>query len=313
LSRLAWLVVPVLVACGVQHGVNVGLPQGPFIAGFNPPAVQPGYTRFITPTITGIAPGTDETWCQWLQAPLDHDVDVLNFQGLQSKGGHHVVLYANSATAPVGSSHKCTSTDMLSVRFLAGAGAEGTSLKLPAGVVMRLPAGQSLMANTHFINATSEPLNGQAVVDVQFADPDPSRQVAAMFSNVNTDFSVPPFTSVSQDATCVVQKDMNFFAAGDHMHKMGTSMYTELLRQDGTSVKLVQENIWIPEFEFNPTFSSWPLDGLLSVKAGDTIHSRCTWNNTTSETLTFPSEMCVAVAFYLPGGSADEFCVDSRW
>ena len=46
----------------------------PYISGFSPKAAPAGYTRFISPIIQGIKPGEDDMWCQWVQAPLDHDV-----------------------------------------------------------------------------------------------------------------------------------------------------------------------------------------------------------------------------------------------
>jgi hypothetical protein len=315
MTRLAWLVVPVLVACGVEHGINVGLPSGPYIDGFNPPPVQAGMTRFITPVIKDIQPGDDQLWCQWIQAPQDHDLDLVAFVGQQSKWGHHVVLYANSLVEPVGTSRICTNGDMLTVRYLAAVGGEGTSIvTMPPNVVMRLPAGQAVMANVHFINAGTTTIEGQAVLDVNFQPPDPSRQVAGFLTDLNTQFTVPANTVGTADVSCVAPKDMQFFLFADHMHGYGSSIFTELIRAgDGSTMTLARDNIWQPEFMFNPTFSQWPLNAAATIKAGDTIHTHCEWNNTTTSALTFPGEMCVGLGFYLPGDGPDEICADGSW
>src|SRR5690348_692433 len=52
--------------------------------GFNPPALQEGYTRINFPTVKDIQPGDDVTFCEYAMAPLDHDADVLDVAGMQS-------------------------------------------------------------------------------------------------------------------------------------------------------------------------------------------------------------------------------------
>jgi len=291
--------------------------KSPYIDGFNPPKVQPGYTRLVTPVITGIQPGQDVTYCQWVQAPADHDVDVLHFTGAQSQWGHHVVLYADTANSPVGTSHVCNNTDMLSVRIVGGIGGEGastaTKLALPDGVVLRIPAGQSLMANVHFINVGKSAIDGQAVLDLELADPSPSVQVAGFFANVGDQISVAPFTVGTLDVNCPSQADMGFFAFVNHMHAEGASIFTELVHADGTKTPVWTDQVWQPEFSFNPNFGTWPVTSLLNVKSGDTIHTHCEWNNQTASTLIFPTEMCVGAGFYLPGGNNDILCSDGQW
>ena len=52
------------------------------------------------------------------------------------------------------------------------------------------------------------------------------------------------------------------------------------------------------------------------LRAGDTLHTHCTWNNTTSSALAFPTEMCVGMGVFLPPGGTDGqdiYCVDRQW
>ena len=65
---------------------------------------------------------------------------------------------------------------MLHISFVGAIGGEGTATsaaKLPDGLNFRLPAGQALMINTHWLNATDNTVDGQAVIDVKFADATP--------------------------------------------------------------------------------------------------------------------------------------------
>src|SRR5687767_8449824 len=110
-----------LAGCGANEGPEL-------IDGFELPALEPGYTRFVTPIVRGIEPGQDVTYCQWLTVPNDRDLTVRNFKGLQSHFGHHIVLYSNSLTAPAGTSRECTPGDMLSVRFVGATPGEGNAI-----------------------------------------------------------------------------------------------------------------------------------------------------------------------------------------
>src|SRR5947209_6103408 len=93
-------------------------PAVSYIKGFSPPPAGQGYTRFVTPTVTGLAPGDNVMYCQWIAAPSDHDRQVVDTLGFQSAGGHHVALYATSEVEPVGTSRPCTTRDMLTVSFV---------------------------------------------------------------------------------------------------------------------------------------------------------------------------------------------------
>ena len=56
-------------------------PEGMF------PPPKPGYTRFYAAVMKDLKPGTDTLRCQYVQAPLDHDLDILGVEGYQSEGG----------------------------------------------------------------------------------------------------------------------------------------------------------------------------------------------------------------------------------
>src|SRR6185312_17375356 len=114
---LGYVVVALAAGCGTN---------GPdYIPGFDPPPVEAGYTRFVTPVVEDLKPGANIEYCAWVAAPAEKTQDVLAFSGKQSATGHHVVLYATSEKYPVGESHVCTTEDMLSVSFVGGVGGEG--------------------------------------------------------------------------------------------------------------------------------------------------------------------------------------------
>jgi hypothetical protein len=304
---LKWLVlVWVVAACGTN---------GPdYIAGFDPPAAEQGYTRFVTPIVKDIAPGADVEYCQWVAAPAAATKDILDFTGKQSATGHHAILYATTETNfPVGESHICTEDDMLSISYIGGIGGEGVATgKLPSGIYPRLREGLALMADTHWLNATDKTVDGQAALDVEFAAPDDSRTIADVYANVGDTFSIPPGVAYSYDANCPIPQDINLAMAGDHMHGNGTSAYSELVHADGTKTSLVTDPSWTPEQQFNANYVTFGTTSPMVAHAGDTYHTHCEWFNATSSPILFPAEMCVGFAFYFPG-NGQITCDDGSW
>jgi hypothetical protein len=296
------------VGCGTDNGPD-------YIAGFDPPPVESGYTRYVTPVVKDIAPGADEEWCQWLAPAADSDQDVLNFSGLQSTTGHHAALYATTETNfAVGESHPCTTADMLSISFVGGIGGEGDAAvsQLPEGLYFRLRKGQALMANTHWLNTTDKTYDGQAVLDVEFTDAAPSHIVADDFANDGDTFTIPPMSPESYDVTCPVGSDISFAMFADHMHYDGTSAYSEVIHADGTKTMIVDDTSWTSDSQFKPNFVYYSVANPLVVHAGEQIHTHCEWTNPTSSPIQFPTEMCVGDGFYFPGNGM-MVCDDGSW
>ncbi len=306
---MRWIAFALLVgACGTNSGPD-------YIAGFDPPPVMEGFTRYVTPVVKDITPGTDAEWCQWVTPPSDTTQDVLAFMGAQSETGHHAVLYATTETNfAVGESHICTTADMLSISFIGAIGGEGNSsvYELPTGLNFRLQAGMALMANTHWLNSTDKTVEGQAVLDVQFEPADPSHTVADSFVNIGDTFDMPPSAPYTYDVTCPIQSDLNIAVMADHMHGLGVSAYTEVLHADGTKDMLVDDTSWTSDEQFKPNLVYWTEANPYVMHAGDQVHTHCSWDNTTNASVEFPTEMCVGTGFYFPG-NGELVCDDGVW
>lgn len=275
-------------------------PTASYIAGFAPPAVEKGYTRYVTPTIQEIDPGQDVMFCEWIAAPSDDDRQVLDTKGFQSLGGHHVALYATSEIEAVGTSRICTTRDMLTVSFVGAVGLEGVStVALPDGMAFSIPKGFALMTNTHYINATDNPIEAQSVVDVKFADPKHPLQPAGSVAVNHDMFSIPASGLYTSDGYCTAKSQFSFFMWGNHMHEWGDHVMSEIIHPDGTKTLLAHDDHWSKDLTFNPNWMRWDVSEPFVVNAGDTFHVQCTWNNTTGDALTFPQEMCVSTGFTL--------------
>jgi len=282
-----------LASCAASNDVS-------YIAGFTPPAVEAGYTRFVTPTIAEIDPGDNVMYCQWIAGPQDADAQVTDTLGFQSPGGHHVAVYATSSIEDVGTSRPCTTRDMLTVSFVGAVGAEGLSAaKLPDGLAFTVPKGFALMTNTHYINATDTVIEAQSVVDVKFIDRTHPLKSAGSVA-VNSDmFSIPAGADYAYDGYCKAKATFSFFMWGNHMHEWGAHTFSEVIRADGSKEMMAQDNHWSSDLTFNPNWTRWDIATPFVINAGDTFHVQCDWKNTTANTLMFPDEMCVSTGFTL--------------
>jgi hypothetical protein len=299
--KLSRVIVCVLAvpACGTS------LPSEPsLIAGFNPPAAKPGYERMIAPVVPGVTAGSDLNLCQWLEAPAKIDRQVIDLAAYQSRGGHHLVLYATSEPEPIGESHICTTDDMLAVNFLGAteSGGEGADdVHLPDGFAFDLPKGMYLMANTHYVNSSDDTYDVQSVVDVKYADPKhPLAPVG--FIAVNWDqFDIPAGQNVVSDAYCTAPEQLSFFLWGDHMHQLGSGEYSEIIRHDGTKTMMASDPVWTPELTYSTPWVHWDPATPFVVNSGDTFHLHCEWSNTSGTDVKFPTEMCVGTGMVLEG------------
>lgn len=327
----ATVVATALAACGSGAGGPNPTGAGSAAeAAFDPPAVEPGYTRVISPTVHDISPGADVTFCQYVMAPVDEDTDVLDVRGYQSKFGHHAVAFSTTSTAPLGSSMQCMGEGMdmgttsngggaalaSMGTFLGGVGGEaGGAAALPANVAFRLGKGSGIMLNVHYINTGERVVDGNAVLDFKFAAPDPNRKIAAMFLNLDFGFSLPPGTETDSTIECTAKSDLSLIMMSNHMHEYGISASTDVTRGSGVVEGLHDDPTWNYDMQFNPVYSRWTPEAPFVIHAGDVIRTRCSWMNDTAKTLTFPREMCIGVGFALANGEnpAVPVCLNGTW
>ncbi|HVU05083.1 MAG TPA: hypothetical protein VHE30_25210 [Polyangiaceae bacterium] len=312
--------VSLLVACGADPKSSApSAPSGTTeTTTFEVPPLKAGYTRIVAPVVEGIEAGGDSIQCQYVLEPFDRDMDVLDVVGYQSKGGHHATAYAVRNGAAVGTSRECNEVDNTSIGgFLGGVGGEaGGKAKLPDGVVFRLTKGSSIMLNAHFLNTTLDSIDGQTVLDVKFAEVDPSRLVASIFVNFTSNFTVAAQTKTTADAVCTVPKDMKLLSFTNHMHTYGVRSNTSLVNPaagGAAPTDVHTDALWTSDMQFNPVFTEWTVADPLLVQKGDVLTTHCEWENGTTNPVNFPDEMCVGFGFFLADTPASPLCLDGTW
>lgn len=267
-----------------------------------------GYTRF-TPEAIDVGPGDDKTYCQWVAAPADKDMDILDITGLQTFPGHHALLYSTPVNEPVGTTRLCTNDDQATMKLLGGVGGEGAASGFPKGAALRIHKGESLLMNTHYLNTSDKRVTGKSMLDAKFVEPSSDHILASFFANLTVKFAIAPHGEATADATSVLPHDVKFISLLNHMHEFGSSVYTEEVA-NGVATDVQRDKTWQYEWQFNPPQQKWAVDAPHVMKGGETLHTQCTWQNSTAEMMTFPREMCVAAGFII--ADKDITCVDGQ-
>ena len=284
------------------------------IAGFHPPKPGANQTVFVSPVIPGIKPGTDVTYCSYIDLSFSQTSDVVDFRMYQSNGGHHAILYGARKHMP-SDTHVCTEDDMVNAsQFIAGGGAESmaqANFKIPDGLAFTVIGGSQLMIQTHWISTGSTMVDGQAVLYMTTQPSDGTRQTLDLLTVYTTQFNVPAQQTGSVVTTCKVKDDIQLLTLVGHEHEWGSRVKVEVINGTGT-VNNVWEHAWQPAFQTDPPLNLYSKDKPFVLHAGDTMRVTCDWNNTTDTALTFPREMCVGSGFYFPSrGELD--CGDGNW
>lgn len=169
------------------------------------------------------------------------------------------------------------------------------------------------MLNTHFINATNHPINGYTVIDMKFAEVDQNRIIATLFPIGGMKFEVPANAPGELNTGCVVPERMELVGMSNHMHDWGATEVTEIQRASGEVIVLREDTTWTYDMQFNAAWNFWDIEAPFVIEAGDTVRTHCTWENTTSEPLAYPREMCFGRGYILSGADQFPVCFDGTF
>lgn len=314
MRSIRWiLVVLSTVGCSSVPSANNQL-MGPMRpAGFAPPPMVAGETEFDSPIIPQIPPGSDITYCSYLDSTIADATDVIHYRVFGSLTSHHAILFAAKQSRPV-DTHVCTEDDMTNGRFLAGGGAEGVSnVDIPDGLAFRIPANTQIMIQTHWINATLNAVDGQAVAYITGVPSSPTRQTMDLFDVVNASFTLPAGKVTTATTTCTIKKDLQIFAIAGHMHEFGQHFDFTIADAGGANMQMLWSKDWAPEYQSAPPYTVFTTAQPLLFKAGQQVSAACTWSNLTASDISFPREMCVGTTFYFPADDGEIDCIDGIW
>jgi hypothetical protein len=124
--------------------------------------------------------------------------------------------------------------------------ADAPDTVLPEGVAIRIPAGSVVLMNTHYLNATSEPIATDTRMNL-YSIPDAAVKEEAGFLTFYDPFIRVPAMGSAQSArmSCPVPSDVNIVNVTSHMHRRGVHFEASVLGAGGKGKsKLFETDEW---------------------------------------------------------------------
>jgi hypothetical protein len=289
-----------VIAPDAAPGDGDGGPGGPDGGGGgDPDASPPAWTTLITGDWS-LPAGTEGYTCVYLTVAED-----LWFDGIEAiapLGTHHTVLsFADSPQRADGTVSCSALTQFQNMLYASGVGTD--TFTFPAGVGMRVRAGQQILLNLHLFNFGDSPLPGTSGIRVRTL-PAPAASEAEGLLAGSILFSIAPGPDRVVNGTCTMTGSTNIFALIPHMHMLGTHF------------KVVAESTAMGDVTIHDapyTFDDQRVNNVTPVVpmvSGDRLRVTCTYNNTTGGTVFFGEsslqEMCFSITYRYPalaGGS----------
>ncbi len=260
-----------------------------------------------------IAPGQETEQCQYVV--VDERVDIARFEHAYTRGSHHLLLYQTSLAPSAVSLERfdCTGAQFteLGVAGIAYAAQVPTGdLRYPTDVALRAEAGSVLLVQTHYLNASNEPLDAQVRLNLWYT-PQPAAVLAGTLFFYDWAIHVPAGQPATAHMRCNVPGDINLVFGMSHMHRRGVD-YRAVLEDASAG----------PSAAPTELFATTAWEGVeprryapeVAVTAGSVIDYRCDFQGEAGRDIVEgPSaeanEMCMFIASYYPRlDSPTELC-----
>lgn len=230
-----------------------------------PDATSTDWRELVGATWT-LAPGA-ETWLCATRT-LDADLYIGAFRPAAPPGTHHTLLTFGAAKEPDAGPAPCDPGDSHEFPIYAS-GVNTNALELPAGVGVKVAAGQQLHLNLHLFNPGDAALEGHSGVEVRARPAAQLEHEAEVFLPGAHGFEIPQNQEYSYASTCRIRAEQHVFALFPHMHQLGRHLKTELM------IAGERRMLWDEPYRFDDqVFTSFPA---VTLRPGDEITTTCTW------------------------------------
>ena len=211
-------------------------------------------------------------------------------------GSHHLILYDLSDDIPEilvpdpqvfrdirdTNGNYIPSTLMITshLNFVTGTQWPLMTYHYPPGVALRIPAGTGFDINAHYVNRSSQIIQGEIYANLHTVDSSQVEHVAERLFMNNLDINLPPQASTTLTKTFVVDEKVQIFQLFSHAHEHMTEfrVFIDGGPRDGELVYIAYDWEHPPILELNPT---------LTLEAGQGLRLQATYNNDTNSTINF--------------------------
>lgn len=304
MRRFAILMLPlVAIGCGGKssEGGTTGGDAGAQVLDVRVaiPAADPSYVDVVTPEET-IPAGSEKLFCYYV-TNKSGELAVDTLEGLQGKYGHHLVVLESSEAQPDGTVQDCTDLSTMSKYkpFVYPGN------PLPAGDAVKVPANFQFVVQFHYVNSGSKDLLVRDVARLHKVDPSTVTTWVNTLAASLMSLSLPAGQTTTSAFDCTIPSAAQLLLIGGHMHGLGTKITVDRV-QGADSTNIYSVDPWEAAFRDDSPVSLF-FTNPFPLSAGDVLHVSCSWNNTSTSTVTFPSEMCAAFG-YIAGANQDVTC-----
>ena len=306
-----------LVACGDDDGGSPDAGSGDPDAGdslLDPPPDGEGVQLAMTTTLEA---GVEAEHCMFMQVS-EEEMWVTRDEARFDAGSHHVLVYETDYDAIPTETEDGTQVDTSGVfdcstgatngwrvtKLIAGSqNAAGDSMiSFPAGVAMPVRAGAVVLMNVHYINASDQPIEPEARVNlytVPEADVETEGDLLFLYNPL---IRVPQKGSARAHWRCPVHEDITIANVQSHMHARGVGYAAKLA---GEEQSFYENDRWadVDVKAFEPG---------LRVPAGASLEYYCDYQSSEDRTVyqgpRSTDEMCMLIGSYYPADPRTANC-----
>jgi hypothetical protein len=234
--------------------------------------------------------GQERFLCYAADAPVDFNVGSVS---IQPRPVVHHLFFSKTTDVDALGFAECDTLIKTAWRPIVGSTTAGSSLELPSDSAHIIAKGQRLVAQLHLLNtapvAVSEVLwfrMGRSKV----SNPRP----VGLFVTGALGVRLPPLQQSTLEGSCILREDVDLFAIMPHMHYLGRSLTFEI----GPSEAELELVFKRDPYNFDDQYIE-PFKRL--IPKGYHVRTRCTFDNTRNEVVTFGesslNEMCFTNGF----------------
>lgn len=272
------------------------------------PSLQRSYTAHAlgatTPYHLAADAGNSQICFTW-RSTLPADTQAVAFAPIigDARVLHHYILFETATPQTEGGAGPCHMPG--DATFLTGWAPGGGNSALPPDVGMRMPGPDRwFILQVHYWNVAGYSDVNDAS-GVAFCTADTPRQHVAQISTLGSlAINLPPRstgTTATGNCTPTNTEPVHIISAAPHMHRLGTSFQTVLMRGGSTANPTMV--VQLPRWDFNAQ-TSYPAD--VTVMPGDVLRTTCTYDNPGSASVFFgentEDEMCFDFVLAWPAG-----------
>jgi|TARA_B100000470_G_scaffold213971_1_gene194917 hypothetical protein len=243
-----------------------------------------------------VAPNFEREFFYYEPLNNDQPLFVNRVDMAMRPGSHHLILYDLSDNIPEilvpepqvfreirdTNGNYIPSTLMITshLNFVTGTQWPRMTYHYPPGVAMRIPADAGFDINAHYVNRSSQIIQGEIYANLHTVDSSQVEHVAERLFMNNLDINLPPNAITTLNKTFVVDKKVQIFQLFSHAHEHMTEfrVFIDGGPRDGELVYIAYDWEHPPILELNPT---------LTLEAGQGLRLQATYNNDTNSSINF--------------------------